>query len=106
MLYEVITGTLECIQKELSKQKLSLDKLNILIHLGSTESIKNFLCDFDGITLISDKSIAKELLLKTHVILNVKDLNIIRKFRVVLNQGTTLSTSQLFVDYINRNNFV
>ena len=61
VLREKGSGTLEVVQKQLAKHHIKFENLNIFIHLGSTESIKNFLCDFDGIALISEKSIEKEL---------------------------------------------
>lgn len=59
VLREKGSGTLEVIQIQLVKNKIKFENLNILIHLGSTEAIKNFLCDFDGIALISEKAIEK-----------------------------------------------
>jgi DNA-binding transcriptional LysR family regulator len=100
VLREKGSGTLQVIQKSLSRHKVDFEKLNILIHLGSTEAIKNFLCDFDGIALISEKAIEKELVLKSIVRLNVKDLNINRKFRIALRQGPELRIPKLFIDFL------
>ncbi|MGQ7868078.1 LysR substrate-binding domain-containing protein [Sunxiuqinia sp. sy24] len=100
VLRERGSGTLEVIQHALKKHKIELDTLNILIHLGSTEAIKNFLVNFDGIALVSEKSIAKELQLKTIVKLTVKDFSIHRKFRLSTRQGPENSLQQLFRNFV------
>ncbi len=100
VLRERGSGTLEVIQHALSKFKISLEKLNILIHLGSTEAIKNFLVNFEGIAFVSEKAIEKELQLKSIVRLNVKELAILRRFRVAIRQGPENSTQQLFRNFL------
>ncbi len=105
LLRERGSGTLEVIQKSLAKQAINLDKLNILIHLGSTEAIKNFLSDFDGIALVSEKAIEQELRLKTIVKLNIKNLNLNRKFRIATRQGPESLSPKLFIDFLLHYNF-
>lgn len=105
ILREKGSGTLQVIQKTLLKKNINFENLNILIHLGSTEAIKNFLCDFDGIALISEKSIKKELLLKSLCKLNVSELNIHRKLRLALRQGPELKIPGLFIDFLQHYNF-
>lgn len=100
VLRERGSGTLEVIQHALSKLKISLEKLNILIHLGSTEAIKNFLVNFEGIAFVSEKAIDKELQLKSIVRLNVKELAILRRFRIAIRQGPENSTQQLFRNFL------
>lgn len=105
VLREKGSGTLEVIQNSLFKKMMNLDKLNIFIHLGSTESIKNFLLDFDGIALVSEKAIEKELLLKQLVKINVNNFLIKRKFRIALREGKESLIPRLFIDFINQYNF-
>lgn len=105
VLRERGSGTLEVIEHAFSMHKIDLEKLNILIHLGSTEAIKNFLQNFDGIALLAEKAIEKELLLKTIVKIAVKDLNINRKFRIAFRQGPELKIPQLFIDFLFHYNF-
>ena len=104
VLREKGSGSLQVIQKALAKQNIDLEKLNILIHLGSTEAIKNFLCNFDGIALISEKSIEKEIKLKSLCKLNVSELNIHRKLRMALRKGPELKIPGLFIDLLNHYN--
>ena len=105
ILREKGSGTLEVIQKSLSNYGIHLDKLNIVIHLGSTEGIKSFLCDFDGIALVSEKSIEKELRLKEITKLNLKNISLTRKFRIALLQGHEVSSTKLFIEYLSAYNF-
>lgn len=105
VLREKGSGTLEVIQKHLLKNNIKIDNLNILIHLGSTEAIKCFLCDFDGIALVSEKSIEKELLLKQISKITVKGINFNRKFRVAFRYGHKALSSKLFAEFLFRYNF-
>lgn len=104
VLREKGSGTLEVIQKQLAKNKVKFENLNILIHLGSTEAIKNFLCDFDGIALISEKAIEKELLLKQITKISIKGVHFHRKFRVAFRQGQESLSSRLFADFLSKHN--
>ncbi len=105
VLREKGSGTLEVIQNAFKNQNINFDKLNIFIHLGSTEAIKNFLCDFDGIALVSEKSIEKEILLKEIVKVELKNITIKRQLRIALRQGHVASLTKIFVDFLTYYNF-
>ena len=105
VLREQGSGTLEVIRHALTARKADLDKLNILVHLGSTEAIKNFLENFDGIALVSEKAIKKEIQLKSIVKITVKDFNIRRKFRFAQRQGPTMKIPELLKDFLFSYNF-
>ncbi len=105
ILREKGSGTLEVIQLKLKKHQLLLDKLNIITHLGSTESIKNFLIDFDGIALISEKAVEKELLRNELLKINLKGIRFDRKFRIALLHGNESSSSKLFMGFLFNYNF-
>lgn len=104
VLREKGSGTLEVIQKQLAGNNIKLDDLNILIHLGSTEAIKNFLNGFDGIALVSEKSIEKELLLKQVVKIPMKGVVFNRKFRIAFRQGHETLASKLFAEFLLKYN--
>jgi len=105
VLREKGSGTLEVIQKVFARQNISFDALNIFIHLGSTEAIKNFLTDFQGVALISERAIEKELLLKSLVRLNLPKLIFPRKLRIGLRHGHEVANAKLFVDFLLHYNF-
>ncbi len=105
VLREKGSGTLQVIENAFKRQKIDFEKLNIFIHLGSTEAIKNFLADFDGIALVSEKSIEKELRLKEISLLNIKNFSLNRKFRIAFRQGHYISSAKLFIDFLFHYNF-
>lgn len=100
VLREQGSGTLEVIRQVLSAQNVGFENLNTLIHLGSTESIKNFLQDFDGLAMISEKAVQNELYLKTLVKLKVSGLSIPRKLRIAYKQGYKSQQIELFEDFL------
>ncbi|WP_075590891.1 LysR family transcriptional regulator [Labilibacter marinus] len=105
VLREKGSGTLEVIQQSLKKHNLRLDDLNIIIHLGSTEAIKNFLTNFNGIAILSEKSVKKEFQLKSIVKLSVKGLQFQRKLRIALKQGNVGHSTQTFINLLSKYNF-
>lgn len=104
VLREKGSGTLQVIRNSFNKSNILLEKLNILIHLGSTEAIKNFLIDFEGIAFVSEKAIDKEIQLKELVKLKVKNFNIYRMFRISQRKEPISSSSKLFIDFLNNYN--
>lgn len=100
VLREKGSGTLEVIEKALSNQNIDFEKLNTFIHLGSTESIKNFLLDFNGLAIVSEKTVQTELYLKTLIKLRVEDFIILRKFRIAYKLGHKSRQVELFENYL------
>ena len=105
VLREHGSGTLEVIQQLFIQQNIKFDDLNTLIHLGSTESIKNFLQDFDGLAIVSEKAVQNELYLKTLVRLKVTGLSMPRKLRIAYKQGHKSQQVELFEDFLLHYNF-
>lgn len=105
VLREQGSGTLEVIKEAFAKQSIDIDSINTLIHLGSTESIKNFLLDFDGLAIISEKAVMTELYLKTHVKLKVNGFTIPRKFRLAYKLGHKSQQVELFENFLSSYNF-
>lgn len=101
VLREPGSGTLEVIKQTLSQQNIAFENLNTLIHLGSTESIKNFLQDFDGLAIVSEKSVQAELYLKTLVKLKVGGFTISRKFRIAYKHGHKSQQVELFENFLS-----
>lgn len=103
VLREKGSGSLQVIQYALQKHNIDSEKLNITLHLGSTEAIKNFLLDFEGIALISEKAIEKELRLRELVKINIRNFSILRKFRFALKHGQAGASTQLLISFLLRN---
>ena len=100
VLREQGSGTLEVIKQKLSQQNINFGNLNTLIHLGSTESIKSFLQDFDGLAIVSEKAVLNELYMKTLVKLKVTGLTIPRKFRLAYKRGHKSKQVELFENFL------
>lgn len=100
VLREQGSGTLEVIQHTLKKQNIHFEQLNTLIHLGSTESIKNFLQDFDGLAIVSEKAVQNELYLQTLVKIKIVGFSISRKFRIAYKQGHKSKQVELFENFL------
>lgn len=105
VLREQGSGTLEVIKQALTQQGIVFEKLNTLIHLGSTEAIKNFLMDFDGIAIVSEKAVLTELFMKTLVKLKVTGFAIPRKFRLAIKLGHKNRQVELFENFLFNYNF-
>ena len=88
------------IQHTLKKQNIHFEQLNTLIHLGSTESIKNFLQDFDGLAIVSEKAVQNELYLQTLVKIKIVGFSISRKFRIAYKQGHKSKQVELFENFL------
>lgn len=102
VLREKGSGTLQTIYKEFQKNIEHIDELNTFIYLGSTEAIKDFITNFDGLALISEKAIQKELARKELVRIHIKGIQITRKFRMALRQGQETKATHLFIDHLTQ----
>lgn len=100
VLREKGSGTLEVIKEALLKQNLDFEDLNVPIHLGSTESIKNFLLDFDGLAIVSGQAVKTELYLKTLVEIKVTGVHIPRQFRIAYKMGHKSRQVELFENFL------
>jgi len=98
------SGTLQVIQNYFKKNKLDFNKLNIALHLGTTEAIKNFLKDFDAIAFLPEVAVEDELLRKELVPLKIKSIDIKRNFRIAQRIGPPSSTALIFIDELMRYN--
>ena len=104
ILREKGSGTLEVIQKAMQRNGIDFESLNVVINIGSTEAIKNFLIEFEGVALLSEKSVEKELQLKQVSKICIKNLTISRRFRVAFRQGPELKIPKLFNDFLHLHN--
>ena len=105
VLREKGSGTLEVIKEAFFKQNLNFENLIVPIHLGSTEAIKNFLLDFDGLAIVSKQAVKTELYLKSLVEIKVTGFSIPRKFRVAYKVGHKSRQVELFENFLLSYNF-
>ena len=100
VLREEGSGTLEVIRQYFAQQKILFEDLNTPIHLGSTESIKNFLLDFNGLAIVSENAVRNELYLKTLVKLQVIGITFPRTFRIAHKIGHKSRQAEQFEQFL------
>ncbi len=106
VLRERGSGTREVLEQMLTKQGVNLSKLNVLIHLGSTEAIKSYLTNSEGIAFLSRKAVVKEFQLKLLQEVVVSGFFLTRNFRMALRQGPEMKVPSSFVNFISSYNFL
>lgn len=99
VLRERGSGTLDVLEKALQAHNIKLSSLNILMYLGSTESIKLFLESADCMGIVSVRSISRELYAGRFKIVDIRDLTLKREFSFVQGQGEEGGLTQLFVQF-------
>jgi DNA-binding transcriptional LysR family regulator len=101
VLREKGSGTLEVIEEALAKHGKRLSQMNILLQLGSTESIKLFLeNNTSAFALVSITAITKELMNNSLKIIEITDLEILREFSIITNHGSHNEVRDRFVQFL------
>ncbi|WP_326982949.1 LysR substrate-binding domain-containing protein [Chryseobacterium sp. MYb264] len=96
------SGSLEFIQNRLKDSGIDIEKLNIVMQLGSSESIKNYLLHSDCMAFLSISTILNELKNKTLSIIDIKNFSIERDFHCILPKGEQSELIRLFLQFISR----
>ena len=100
VLRERGSGTLDVIENSLQKHGMSLSDMNIVMYLGSTESIKQFVGHSDSIGIISVRSVSKEILRGDYKIIELQDTKLERQFRFVEKRGESAGLQSLLKGFI------
>lgn len=87
VLRERGSGTLDVIERALLQHDIKLSSLQVLMYLGSTESIKLFLENSDCMGIVSVRSISKELAAGIFRVIEIKDMPMMRALNFVGLQG-------------------
>ncbi len=99
VLRERGSGTLDVIAQALMQHHIKLSSLNIVMHLGSTESIKRFLECADCLGIISIRSVTRELQAGKFRVVEIKDMPMYRELNFVQPQGQEGGLPQAFIDF-------
>ncbi|CAH0996500.1 HTH-type transcriptional regulator CysL [Emticicia aquatica] len=102
VLRERGSGTLEVIQSSLKENGIKLSNLSIVMHLGSTESIKSFLEYSNALSFVSIRAIKKELKYGELKIINIENLKMLRTFSFVTLHGQQENIASAFIQFTNR----
>lgn len=81
------SGTLATVKHALGSKGLKLTDLNIVMRLGGTEALKNFLLADDCLGFLPARAVAKELVSGELIRLFIDDLTITRQFYFVQRHG-------------------
>lgn len=99
VLRERGSGTLDVIEQALMQHHIKLSSLNIVMHLGSTESIKRFLECADCLGIISIRSVTRELQAGKFRVVEIKDMPMYRELNFVQPQGQEGGLPQTFIGF-------
>ena len=104
VLRERGSGTLDVFERALSEHNMKLSSLNVLLYLGSTESIKLFLEHTDCIGIVSIRSISRELLSGTFRVIEIKGMPMLREFCFAQPRGQESGLSQVLMQFAMHHN--
>lgn len=104
VLREQGSGTLEVFERALQKHHIRMSSLQVLMYLGSTESIKLFLENTDCMGIVSVRSIHKELKAGLLRVVEIKGMSMYRDLCFVRQQGQERGLAQLFMEFAERQN--
>lgn len=99
VLRENGSGTLEVLESALSEKHIKLSQLNVLMQLGSTESIKLFLENSDTLGIVSVRAVTRELMAGSLKVIDVEGFKVERMFSFVQLQGQSGGLEENFIRY-------
>ncbi|AQG82450.1 transcriptional regulator [Spirosoma montaniterrae] len=102
VLRERGSGTLEVLESALKEQNVKLSSLPVIMHLGSTESIKSFLENSNSVSFVSIRAIQKEIAYGELTILPINGFRIMRKFSFIHLLGQPDGVSTTFMRFAMR----
>lgn len=102
VLREEGSGTLDVFEKALGENGIKMSEMNILIRLGSTESIKRFLLSSDCIAIVSIRAVSSEVLAGVYKIIELP-FELYRYFSFVTLHGNDSGVAKMFMDFSKHN---
>ncbi len=99
VLRENGSGTLEVLEAALAGHHVRLSDLNVLLQLGSTESIKLFLENADALGIVSVRAVTRELMSGRLKVIDIADLIAEREFQFVEPQGQNGGLEESFIRF-------
>lgn len=102
ILREQGSGSLEFIQNRLKEKGIIAENLNVVMQLGSSESIKNYLLHSDALAFLSISTVLNELKNNQLTIIDVKNFSIERNFHFILPKGEQSEVIRLFLKFTHQ----
>ncbi|MGM0551136.1 MAG: LysR family transcriptional regulator [Bacteroidota bacterium] len=100
VLREHGSGTLEVFVRWLNNKGYHLSDMRVVMHLGSSESIKRFLRHHPALAIISHEAVKEELTRNELVAIPLNENPISRKFNIVHAEGPTQGIVKNFIRYL------
>lgn len=97
------SGTQEFIENQLKKNKIDLKSLNIVMNLGSSESIKNYLLHSEAMAFVSVSTVLQELKNNQLSVIDIKNFSIERNFHFITLKGEQSEMIHLFLKFVRYN---
>ncbi|WP_419868136.1 LysR family transcriptional regulator [Chryseobacterium sp. CT-SW4] len=97
------SGSLEFIQNRLKDKGIHIENLNIVMQIGSSESIKNYLLHSECMAFLSISTVLQELKNNLLTVVDIKNFNIERNFHFILPRGEQSELIRLFLKFISYN---
>ncbi|SEF93576.1 LysR family transcriptional regulator [Parabacteroides chinchillae] len=102
VLRENGSGTLEVLETALTTHQIKLSQLNVLMQLGSTESIKLFLENSDALGILSVRAVTRELMSGSLKVIDIDGFKAERMFSFVEPLGQNSGLEESFIRYVER----
>ncbi|GHH98914.1 selenium metabolism-associated LysR family transcriptional regulator [Neobacillus kokaensis] len=99
---EARSGTRQLFEEQLIKNNIDPSKMNIILELDNTQSIKSAVEAGIGISIMSKASVQHELSLKTLRQLSIQGLNLKRYFYSVYDEKKLTPASESFLTFIHK----
>lgn len=97
------SGTRAVVEQYLNQAGMSIDELNVVMELGSTEAIKAAVESGLGVSIISKNAILKEQQLQLLTAYPIQGISFYRYFYIVFRKGQVLkSTTEMFIDELKK----
>ena len=100
VLRENGSGTLSVLTSDLDRVGVKFTDLNIIMQLGSSESIKLFLENADAVSIISFRCVTRELVSGTFKIIELPQLEMTRELCFMQLQGESEGLAHIFMQFV------
>ncbi|MBF0474421.1 MAG: LysR family transcriptional regulator [Deltaproteobacteria bacterium] len=85
------SGTRRSMLEAMEKVGVTLDQINVVAEMGSTEAIREAVKSGVGVSILSKRAVTNELALKQLVSIPIQNLNLTRNFYLIYRRGRTHS---------------
>ena len=99
VLRENGSGTLDVVEAALAEHQVKLSQLNVVLQMGSTESIKLFLENSEALGIVSIRAVTRELMSGRLKVIEVEGFRAERMFAFAEPQGQNGGVEESFLRY-------